>query len=132
VVSRAILSQMVRTKSTHVYLDLTHLDSAFIKKRFPRIYATCLQYNVDITSELIPVSPAAHYSMGGVKTDNDGATSIKGLYAAGEVACGIWRKQTCIEQSSQGLMFGRGPKSSSNVWAAGGKQITNPFSTRRT
>ena len=108
VVSRAILSQMVRTKSAHVYLDLTHLDSAFIKKRFPRIYATCLQYNVDITSELIPVSPAAHYSMGGVKTDSDGATSIKGLYAAGEVACtGVHGANRLASNSLlEGLVFG--------------------------
>ena len=108
VVSRAILSQMVRTKSAHVYLDLTHLDSAFIKKRFPRIYATCLQYNVDITSELIPVSPAAHYSMGGVKTDNDGATSVKGLYAAGEVACtGVHGANRLASNSLlEGLVFG--------------------------
>jgi L-aspartate oxidase len=108
VVSRAILSQMVRTKSTHVYLDLTHLDSAFIKKRFPRIYATCLQYNVDITSELIPVSPAAHYSMGGVKTDNNGATSVKGLYAAGEVACtGVHGANRLASNSLlEGLVFG--------------------------
>jgi L-aspartate oxidase len=77
VVCRAIVSQMVRTNSNHVYLDLTQRDGNFIKNRFPRIYATCLQYDVDITKELIPVSPAAHYSMGGAKTDTDGATSIR-------------------------------------------------------
>jgi L-aspartate oxidase len=87
IVSRAIISQMVRTKSKHVYLDLTHMDSSFIKKRFPRIYATCLQYDVDIARDLVPVSPAAHYIMGGIKTDLSGATNIHGLYAAGECAC---------------------------------------------
>ncbi|MBI5102243.1 MAG: L-aspartate oxidase [Nitrospirae bacterium] len=87
IVSRAIISEMVRTDSRHVYLDLRHMDKDFVKKRFPAIYATCLRYDVDITSDLIPVSPAAHYIMGGVKTDLDGKTSIKGLYAAGEVAC---------------------------------------------
>lgn len=55
VVSRAIISEMVKTKSSHVYLDLTHLDSQFIKKRFPRIYTTCLNYGIDITKEMIPV-----------------------------------------------------------------------------
>jgi len=108
VVSRAILSQMVRTKSNHVYLDLTHLDGQFVKNRFPRIYATCLQYDVDITKELIPVSPAVHYVMGGIKTDTDGATSIKGLYAAGEVACtGVHGANRLASNSLlEGLVFG--------------------------
>jgi len=108
IVTRAILSQMVRTRSSHVYLDLTHLDAGFIKNRFPRIYATCLQYDVDITRELIPVSPAAHYIMGGVKTDKDGATSIRGLYAAGEVACtGVHGANRLASNSLlEGLVFG--------------------------
>ncbi len=108
VVCRAIVSQMVRTNSNHVYLDLTHLDANFIKNRFPRIYATCLQYDVDITRELIPVSPAAHYSMGGVKTDTDGVTSIRGLYAAGEVACtGVHGANRLASNSLlEGLVFG--------------------------
>jgi L-aspartate oxidase len=108
VVTRAILSQMVRTKSNHVYLDLTHLDAHFIKTRFPRIYATCLQYDLDITKEPIPVSPAAHYVMGGVKTGSDGATSIKGLYAAGEVACtGVHGANRLASNSLlEGLVFG--------------------------
>ena len=108
VVTRAILSQMVRTKANHVYLDLTRLDADFIKNRFPRIYATCLQYDVDITKELIPVSPAAHYVMGGIKTGIDGATSIKGLYAAGEVACtGVHGANRLASNSLlEGLVFG--------------------------
>jgi L-aspartate oxidase len=108
VVCRAIVSQMVRTSSNHVYLDLTHLDGNFIKNRFPRIYSTCLQYDVDITRELIPVSPAAHYSMGGVKTDTDGATNIVGLYAAGEVACtGVHGANRLASNSLlEGLVFG--------------------------
>ena len=108
VVTRAILSQMVRTKANHVYLDLTRLDANFIKNRFPRIYATCLQYDVDITRELIPVSPAAHYVMGGIKTGVDGATSIKGLYAAGEVACtGVHGANRLASNSLlEGLVFG--------------------------
>lgn len=108
VVSRAIISEMVRTKSTHVYLDLSHLDAKFIKKRFPRIYSTCLQYNVDITKELVPVSPAAHYMVGGVKTDINGATNIKGLYAAGEVACtGVHGANRLASNSLlEGLVYG--------------------------
>jgi L-aspartate oxidase len=69
VVSRAIISQIIETRSSHVSLDLRHLDAEFVKKRFPRIYQTCLKYDLDITKDLIPVSPAAHYMMGGVKTD---------------------------------------------------------------
>lgn len=108
VVSRATISEMVRTKSTNVYLDLTHLDKDFVKKRFPRIYVTCKTYNIDITEDLIPVSPAAHYIMGGVKTDLNGATNIKGLYAAGEVACtGVHGANRLASNSLlEGLVFG--------------------------
>ncbi len=86
VVSRAIVMEMHRSKSEFVYLDLTSLDAEHVKKRFPRIYSTCLEYNLDITTDLMPIRPAAHYAMGGVATDLHGATSLKGLYAAGEVA----------------------------------------------
>ncbi|MBI5212610.1 MAG: L-aspartate oxidase, partial [Nitrospirae bacterium] len=108
VVSRAIISEMVRTNNSHVYLDLTHRDSEFIKKRFPRIYSTCLRYDLNITKDLIPVSPAAHYMMGGVKTGLNGATSIKGLYAAGEVACtGVHGANRLASNSLiEGLVYG--------------------------
>jgi len=86
-VARAIVSEMVKTGARHVYLDLRHLDRDFVKKRFPQIYTTCLQYDIDITEDMIPVCPAAHYIMGGVSTDLAGETGIKGLFAAGEVAC---------------------------------------------
>ncbi|GIW54338.1 MAG: hypothetical protein KatS3mg082_0742 [Nitrospiraceae bacterium] len=65
IVARAIWSEMAATRSRHVYLDVTHLDATFIKRRFPTIYATCLRYDIDITEEWIPVSPSAHYMMGG-------------------------------------------------------------------
>src|SRR4030067_576954 len=87
IVSRAILSEIRAAKSNFVYLDMTHLNKKFIRERFPKIYTTCLQYDIDITEDLIPVSPAAHYIIGGVKTDTNAATSIKGLFAAGEAAC---------------------------------------------
>jgi L-aspartate oxidase len=86
VVSRAIVSEMVRTGSEHVYLDLTHLDGEFVKKRFPNIYSTCLGYEVDVANDLVPVCPAAHYMMGGVETDTSGSTNVPGLFAAGETA----------------------------------------------
>ena len=87
VVSRAIVTEMRRTNSPHVWLDLTSRDADFIRHRFPRVYETCLVYGVDIALEPAPVHPAAHYAMGGVWSDLDGRSSIAGLYAAGEVAC---------------------------------------------
>ena len=87
VVSRSIMAEMERTGSEHVWLDLTSRDATFIRNRFPRIYKTCLAYGVDISEEPAPVHPAAHYAMGGVRTDLEGRASLAGLYAAGEVAC---------------------------------------------
>jgi L-aspartate oxidase len=86
VVSRAIVSEIKRTRTSCVYLDLTAMNADYVKKRFPRIYSTCLNYGIDITTDMVPVLPAAHYSMGGLKTDLHGRTNVPGLYAAGEVA----------------------------------------------
>jgi L-aspartate oxidase len=87
VVSRAIVAEMRRTGSPHVWLDLTSRDAAFISHRFPRVYQTCRAYGVDIAAEPAPVHPAAHYAMGGVHTDLNSRSTVPGLYAAGEVAC---------------------------------------------
>lgn len=87
IVTRAINSEMRKTNSTNVFLDVTHLDGEKVKKRFPNISRTCASHNIDISKDMIPVAPAAHYMMGGVKTNLDGETNIKGLYACGEVAC---------------------------------------------
>jgi L-aspartate oxidase len=91
-----------------VYLDLTHMKEDHIKGRFPRIYETCLKHNVDITVDLIPIRPAAHYMMGGVRTDLNGATSLPGLYAAGEAACtGVHGANRLASNSLlEGLVFG--------------------------
>jgi L-aspartate oxidase len=87
-VARAIMHEMEvsRAKDPVVYLDLTHLNAAKVQKRFARIHATFMQHNLDITEDMIPVRPAAHSMMGGVRTDLEGKTSVAGLYAAGEVA----------------------------------------------
>jgi L-aspartate oxidase len=88
VLARAVMHELERSRAKDpvVYLDLTDLDGQHIQRRFPRVYATCMQHNIDITSELIPVRPAAHFAMGGVRTDLDGQTTVPGLYAAGEAA----------------------------------------------
>lgn len=87
VVSRSIFFEMKETDAKNVFLDLSHLDSNFVKNRFPKIFSTCLEYGIDITRDPIPVSPAAHYFMGGIFTDDWGRSSLKGLYACGEAAC---------------------------------------------
>ena len=107
-VSRAIVSELQRARTGPVYLDLTHLEKGFVCRRFPRIYETCLHYGVDLESQPVPVHPAAHYAMGGVYTDYDGATTLPGLFAAGEVACtGVHGGNRLASNSLlEGLVFG--------------------------
>jgi L-aspartate oxidase len=108
VVARAISSEMLRTNSKHVYLDMTAKPQEFFEKRFPRIYETCAEYGLDLAADLAPVSPAAHFIMGGVKADRWGRTSIPGLYAAGETAAnGIHGANRLASNSLlEGLVFG--------------------------
>jgi L-aspartate oxidase len=108
VVARAIVREIHKTRAEFVYLDLTGLDPEHVKRRFPRIVSTCLQYNIDITTDLVPVRPAAHYSMGGVATDLLGAASLPGLFAAGEVAStGVHGANRLASNSLlEGLVFG--------------------------
>ncbi|MFT4640503.1 MAG: L-aspartate oxidase [Verrucomicrobiales bacterium] len=87
IVARAIDQEMKRTGSRCVFLDMRHHTKEFLVDRFPHIYQTCMDHSVDPAIEPIPVVPAAHYQCGGVRTNIDGATSLKGLYAIGEVAC---------------------------------------------
>ncbi|HEX4604805.1 MAG TPA: L-aspartate oxidase [Candidatus Angelobacter sp.] len=110
VVARAIAHELEvsRLKDPVVYLDLTHLKADHVKARFPRIYSTCLEHNVDITVDLVPVRPAAHYLMGGIRTDLEGRSSVPGLYAAGEAACtGVHGANRLASNSLlEGLVFG--------------------------
>jgi L-aspartate oxidase len=108
VVARAIVSEMHRTHAEHVYLDMTGKSAEFLQKRFPRIYSTCLTYGLDLATDMAPVCPAAHYMMGGVKTDLWGRTSVPGLYAAGETAdTGVHGANRLASNSLlEGLVFG--------------------------
>lgn len=110
VVARAIAHELEVSQApgSVVYLDLTHLKAGRLRERFPRIYSTCLKYNVDITTDMIPVRPAAHYAMGGVRTDMEGHTSLPGLYAAGEAACtGVHGANRLASNSLlEGLVYG--------------------------
>jgi L-aspartate oxidase len=87
VVARSILFEMRKTHADRVFLDVTHLPTKVVTTRFPNIYKFCFDHGLDITKGLIPVAPAAHYMMGGVKTNTWGETNIAGLFAAGEVSC---------------------------------------------
>lgn len=86
VVSRAIFSEIEHSQIGYVHLDISHQSKPFLQKRFPQIYATLLSVGIDMSQDMIPVVPAAHYQCGGVLTDVDGRTDLKRLYAIGEVA----------------------------------------------
>jgi len=108
IVSRSIVAEMRRTGTRSVYLDMTALDEAFLKHRFPTIYEVCLSHGLDLAKDMLPVSPASHYFMGGVRTDLSGRTTVPGLYAAGEVSCtGVHGANRLASNSLlEGLVFG--------------------------
>jgi L-aspartate oxidase len=108
IVSRSIVAEMRRTGSRNVFLDMTALDEEFLKHRFPKIYETCAAFGLDIAKDMLPVSPASHYCMGGIRTDLNGRSTMPGLYAAGEVACtGVHGANRLASNSLlEGLVFG--------------------------
>jgi len=109
VVSRAILSHMLKTGATHVYLDVRHFDKQYFAQRFPLINEICESFDIDISTDLIPVRPSAHYMIGGVKTDISVRTSIKNLYACGEIAATGLHGANRLGSNSllEGLVFGK-------------------------
>ncbi len=109
IVSRAILAQMLKTGSTHVYLDVRHLDKDYLKKRFPLITELCESFDIHFQTDLIPVRPSAHYMIGGLKTDRSARTTIENLYACGEIASTGLHGANRLGSNSllEGLVFGQ-------------------------
>lgn len=109
VVARGIFEAMRRNGSDHVLLDVTHLSSTYLERRFPTIYARCRAEGFDPSIQPVPIAPAAHYLMGGICTDLNGATNLPGLYAAGECACtGVHGANRLASNSLlECLVFGR-------------------------
>ncbi len=107
VVSRSMVLEMRRTGKPQIFLDLTHLPAERVR-RFPRIYETCLRHGIDLCTQPAPVHPAAHYAMGGVRTDLEGRTNVDRLFAAGEVACtGVHGANRLASNSLlEGLVYG--------------------------
>lgn len=87
IVSKKIYEEMKKTNSNNVFLDVSFMEKSFLQKRFPNIYNKCLEKGIDISKEPIPVAPAQHYFMGGIKVDLNGKTSMENLYAFGETSC---------------------------------------------
>ena len=108
IVARSIVAEMRRTGTRTVFLDMTAHDEDFLKHRFPKIYETCKFYGLNIAKDMLPVSPASHYCMGGIRTDLWGRSTVPGLYAAGEVTCtGVHGANRLASNSLlEGLVFG--------------------------
>jgi L-aspartate oxidase len=129
IVSRAIIEEVRRTQYPHVFLDVTHIDAERLALRFPTIQQVCAGFGIDIRREMIPVRPAAHYTVGGVKVDADGRTSIPGLLACGEVASTGLHGANRLGSNSllEGLVFG---KRSGRAAGTAVEAMTEPQSLR--
>lgn len=143
VVARAIDSELKKSGAPFVYLDIRHKGASFITQRFPNIYKQCLSYGIDITKDMIPVVPAAHYFCGGVVTDSVGQSTLPGLWAIGEVSCTGLHGANRLASNSllEGLVFAhrafealknavRGPKSDVGRRTSDGVAAWNPGKAR--
>ncbi len=108
IVSQAIVEEMEKTRHPCVYLDLKHLDAAWVRERFPGITRRCLEFGLDITTDRIPVRPGAHYMVGGVTIDEQGRTTLSRLWAAGEVTSSGLHGANRLASNSllEGLVYG--------------------------
>lgn len=108
VVARAIVEQIRKTHWTHVFLDVRHLETAKFRGRFPQLAKLCDEFEIDLSSDLIPIHPATHYMIGGVDADEHGRTSLAGLYAVGEASCSGLHGANRLASNSllEGLVFG--------------------------
>lgn len=109
IVSRGIMRQMVATHDTNVYLDLRHLDTGALLKRFPKLAELSHTFDIDISTDMIPVRPSAHYFCGGIRIDKSGSTGIEGLYACGEASATGLHGANRLGSNSllEGLVYGR-------------------------
>ncbi|MFH0887659.1 MAG: L-aspartate oxidase [Planctomycetota bacterium] len=129
VVSRAIINQMKISQDTNVYLDLTHLPTDKIKKRFPHLRKLCRNFDIDIRKDMIPVRPSAHYLIGGIKINISGQTNIKNLFAAGECASSSFHGANRLGSNSllEALVIGY----FSGHYASNEIKSSKPFSPKR-
>jgi len=127
--SRAIVLEMKKGGGDYVLLDATHISPSILKERFPNTYAACRKHGIDITRDMIPVSPGAHFMIGGIETDTWGRTSIEGLFAVGEVACtGVHGANRLASNSLlEGLVFGARAGTAAAEYAKG-KRIPSKIS----
>ncbi len=136
IVARAIDSEMKRTGTEYVYLDCRHMDKEKFIHHFPNIYEKCLSIGIDATKQMIPVAPAAHYSCGGIETDEWACTSIKNLYACGECACTGLHGANRLASNSllEAMVFGhraylntvegmKRPNSTLHSWVVAGDEV---------
>jgi len=119
VVARAILKEMQATGDTNVYLDLTHIPAARLRERFPSIAQVCARFDIDIAKDHIPVRPSAHYMVGGATTDEQGQTTLEGLFAAGEVSSTGLHGANRLGSNSllEALVMGRRTGEAAGAWA---------------
>jgi L-aspartate oxidase len=121
IVAQAIVSQMEKTHHPCVYLDLSHLNPSFVRKRFPGIARTCRKFGIDITADRIPVRPGAHYMIGGLTVDDEGRTTVPDLWAAGEVSSSGLHGANRLASNSllEGLVYGAHAGQGASLAAAG-------------
>ncbi len=129
IVTRAIVNEMKKSGEPCVYLDLREFNTQELQKHFPNIYDRCKQAGLNLTKDMIPVVPAAHYMCGGVVTDLKGKTSIKNLYACGEVSCtGVHGANRLASNSLlEGLVFAESAASDSKTLLQSAIPLANPI-----